>query len=149
MPAATRVGLDCKTYWNSTGNYNSPSWVEVTIIRDLTSSHSKTKAEFSTRGTGKYKAYKGAMKDIDFQFDVVADHNDTKYLAFWDSYFNYTQMDMLFLDGAINVAGNKGFRVQCEVFEIEDSEPLDDAKVNSVTMAPTYDPDHPPVQYTS
>ena len=46
---AKKIGLEAKLYRN-TGTYESPSWSEMTNVRDLTLNVEKGEADVTTRG---------------------------------------------------------------------------------------------------
>lgn len=146
--SSERSGLDCYFYRN-TGSHASPTWNEVSCVRDLTLPKKKTRSEFSSRGTGGYKAFRGAMKELDVQGEVIRDHSDADYLALLDSFENDTILDCLFLDGPVDTAGSKGWRLQMIVFDISDKEPLDGPSLADLEMSVAYDTAHPPVRYTA
>ena len=145
--ASERIGLEMYLYRN-TATYGSPTWVLVEAIRDLTTTLQKATADFSTRGTGKWRAKRGALRDFDVEFEMVADYADVDFVALQDAFLNDTQLDLMLLNGTSATSGAKGWRIQAEVLKFSGKEPLEGAVMVDVGMSVCYDPDHPPTQVT-
>jgi hypothetical protein len=119
MPKKYLLGRKTKTYVNTaTGGsaYSTPTWVEIATIRDETVTLDAEMVDVSARDTGDWAAEtKGELK-LSVEVDIRKDPTDTTIQPkLEDSYLNNTPLDMLFLDGPVNVAGNKGYRCDCEV----------------------------------
>lgn len=135
MPAPiTPIGLDCKLYRN-TGSYASPVWNEIPHVGDVTVPLSKGEAEASTRNS-RWKTRIGTLKDasIDFQLKRVA--GDLDFDALLDSFLNGTPIDLLVLDGPVTESGSQGLRATCEVFKLDNGQPLENAVVYDCSAKP-------------
>lgn len=140
-----KTGGDCKLYIN-TGSWASPTWTEVTNVRDLTMSLSKTLADASRRVSA-WKQYVSGQKDTRITFQMVWDDEDTNFQLFLDAYNNDTTVECLVISGAYNVAGTEGLRAVFEIANCQRNEPLDDVVTAEIELAPAYDANGP-VWYT-
>lgn len=141
------LGLACKAYYN-TATYGSPSWSEWSCFRDVQLNFAKGKADFKSRGTGGWAANRGAIKDVDVTAEAVYDSSDAGIQKLQDGFDNGTKIDCLFLDGAVNATGSKGWRIQCECVKLAEKEPMENSKMVDVELCITYDTAHPPARYT-
>lgn len=134
----SRIGLNCKLYRNTaTGAnaYTTPTWVELTNVRDVTIPMTKAEADTSRRGST-WKTRKGTLKDASIDFQLMHDDGDTGFAALLDSYVNGTPIDMLALDGAINDGNAQGLRATVEVFNFQPGQPLEGAVMYDVSCKP-------------
>lgn len=145
--ASERIGLEMYLYRN-TATYGSPTWVLVESLRDLTRTLQKATADFSTRGTGKFRSKRGTLRDFDVEFEMIEDYSDVDFVALQDAFLNDTQLDIMLLNGTSATSGAKGWRIQVEVFKFTSKEPLEGAVTVDVGISVCYDPDHPPTQVT-
>jgi predicted secreted protein len=131
------LGLDAKLYRN-TGNYASPTWVEVENVKDVTLGLSKSEADVTTRKNGGWRAIVGALKEGVVSFEMLWDTADTDFQAFLDAWLNDTSIEVLCLDGSVSAGGSEGLRATFSVIQFERQEPLEEAIKVAVTIKPTY-----------
>lgn len=131
----TKIGLDCKLYYNS-GTYSSPTWHEIVNAKDVTIPLTKGEADTSTRGT-KWKTRRGTLRDASIDFQLVQVDNDAAFTALFDSYVNGTPIELLALNGPVGTAGSQGLRAMCEVFNFQDAQALESAQTFDVSAKPT------------
>jgi|GEM_PF-2441147 len=135
-----RAGLDCVLKRN-TGTYASPTWVEVKNVRNPGIPKTKTMGEVTTRRHGGYKAFIGTLKEFGLEFEMNADDGDTQYVAFEDSYWNSTQLDLMVLRAADATSGDrKGVRIQMEVSEFGETQDQE-GHTNTTVKLVVRDPD--------
>lgn len=140
---ATR-GRDFKLYRNTDDPYDSsPTWREVTDVRDLTRGLEKTMADASIRGS-EYKLQVSVQKDLSVDFQMVYDPDDVDVQAFEDAFHEDTDVELLFLDGPIDTVGSKGLRGMFQVSKFTGNEALTDVGLNDVTVVPAYFPTNLP-----
>jgi asparagine synthetase A len=134
MTATKKTGRQAKSYYN-TGSHASPVWVEMKRIVNLTQPFSKGEAELKDRESDFAKVL-GGLKTIGLKFTYHERHstNDTVFAALWDSWFNDTAVEFAAMNGAINVAGNKGYRAFLMVTEMERGEELEGVIEWDVTL---------------
>jgi hypothetical protein len=141
-----RLGLDAKAYRN-TGTYNSPTWSEISTIKDVTLNLTSGEADVSTRGNAGWKATAKTLKDASIDFGMVWDPGNADFDALKDSYFDNTSIELLFLDGPVTTAGSQGLRAMCSITQFTRNEPLEEALNVTCTAKPAYG-ENPPEWYT-
>jgi hypothetical protein len=141
--AVTR-GKDFKLYRNTDEPYDSsPTWSEVTNVRDLTRSLEPALADASIRGSD-FRLQVPTLKDFTIEFQMVYDPDDTHYDAMEDAFFNNDLQEFVILDGSINTAGSKGLRFQGYLSNFSVNEALEDVGLTDVSIVPGYTPDNLP-----
>lgn len=144
--ADAKTGLDCKLYYNS-ATYNSPTWNEVTIARDVTLTRSKGEADVSNRGS-RFKKRKATLIDAGVTTQFVWDTENPQFQAFQEAFDNDDPIEVLVLDGEYDEPGAQGLRAFMEVFKFDRSEPLEGAVMADIELKPAYDTTHEPSWHT-
>lgn len=134
-----RIGLKSKLYRN-TGTYASPTWDEVSNVKDLSLDLSANEADAGTRGNGGWAAVVATVKEAEVTFDMLWDPDDTDLQAFRDAYLNGSTIEVAVLDGVIGntPADAQGLRFEGIVTKFSRAEPLADIDSVSVALKPTY-----------
>jgi len=134
-----RIGLTSKLYRN-TGTYASPTWDEVSNLKDLSLEMSAQEADASTRGTGGWAAAVTTLKEAEITFDMNWDPDDTDLQAFRDAYLNRSAIELAVLDGVIGntPADAHGLRASFAVTKFSRAEPLTGQNTVSVALKPTF-----------
>lgn len=130
------VGCNYKLYRN-TGTWGSPTWLEVTTVRDNKLSMTKSTGDGSAR-LSTFKLYLAALKDVGIEYELLRDANKSETAALRDSYINDTVVNMAVCDQAIANSGAEYFKVDTLCTEFSRSEPLEGAVVLSVKQVPAY-----------
>lgn len=137
-------GKDFKLYYNSDTPYdNTPTWVEVTNVRDLTVNLEKALADASTRGST-FRQQVGTLKDLSVDFQMVHDPSDTARTAFEGAFYSDADVELLVLDGSIATVGSAGIRFLAQVSKFTENQALEDVGLDDVTVVPTYSSTDPP-----
>jgi hypothetical protein len=129
-----KIGLDCKFYRN-TGNYASPTWDEITIVRDLNLTLEKSEANLSSRASTWAKK-RGALKDATIEGELIYDGADTDYNTLRSAFVNSTILEFAMADGAINTTNTQYFRAHMEVMSFGQNQPLEDGVVVPISFMP-------------
>ncbi len=142
MPAPankTRIplGKDAKAYINK-GTTESPTWIEVSIIKDATLEISKSDTDVTTRGAGGWKEVMATLKEASVDFGAVWDKEDECYTILLRSMLFDDVIEMLFLDGDKEVEGSQGLHAMMQVFSFKRDEKLTDALAMDVNVKPCY-----------
>lgn len=145
MADAFRLGKDAKIYRNS-GSRLSPTWVEVSIVKENTLNLEKGEFDGSTRGTGGWRAKAGTLKDASIELEVMHKPTDAAVIAFMDAFLAGTNIEMQIMDGDRTVQGNEGLHADMQVMSMSRAEPLEEGIVWSITVTPGIS-DDPPVWY--
>lgn len=140
-----RLGLDAKLYWND-GNYGSPDWQEMDNVKDLTLNLETAEADVTTRGNNGWRATLATLKDGTVEFQSVDDPDDVNLEAFFEAWLNKTQIECLVLNGPVETAGSRGWRITFMVTKFSTEQPLENAQMVSISLKPTY-ADHAPERY--
>ncbi len=140
---SAKIGGDAKLYRN-TDVHATPNWSEMGNVRDNTLNLDKAKADLTTRANQGWRANKGTLKELSIETEIAWDTEDGHFDALLDSYMNGTALDLVALDGSVETVGSLGVRFQGEVMSFSRNEPLEEGMTASVTIEPTYAPDHPP-----
>lgn len=117
-----KIAALAKVYRN-TGTYGSPTWTEITLVRDGSISGKWNRSDASARQTKAVLQAKTQMA-ITGSLTVRADDADAGYQALFDAAMDVSDSapDLLMLDGAITVEGAKGFRFHANLdFEQDQS----------------------------
>lgn len=133
----TALGMNAKLYRN-TGSYASPTWVEITNVRDLTLNLTKAEADLTTRANEGWRAMAGTLKEGSVEFEMIWDPTDDGFEAIKDAWFGDTTIELAVMDKAIDESGAQGLRATMSVISFSRSEPLEEGMTVSVTVKPTY-----------
>lgn len=146
MSVKTFLGMNAKLYRN-TGSYGSPTWTEVSDVKDLKIGLESAEADQSIRGGGGWEAVAAALKKASVEFGMLYDTADTNWTAFQAAWLNSTAIEIACMDGPIATVGTQGFRMTVAVLKFDQTENLADAIHNEVTCKPTR-ADNPPSSMT-
>jgi hypothetical protein len=144
-------GKDFKLYRNSDDPYDDdPTWVEVTNIRSVTVNKEKALADASTRASS-YRKQVGTLKELTFEFQMVYDNADADFVAFKAAYDSDANLELLSLDGSIEVVGNIGTRFPGQITNFTENQDLEDVGLIDVTVVVGYQENYDPrdVQVTA
>lgn len=131
------VGKDCKLYYNS-GTNALPVWVEVKHAINATANLGKGEADVSSRAVG-WKLSKGGLKELEVSFTYRhLAGADTVFDAILASYTAGTPKQFAVMDADITSTGAQGVKAYFEVFQLNQSQELENAVEYEVTMKPTY-----------
>ena len=134
---AIKLGMNCKAYRN-TGNYASPTWNEITNVKDLSLNLEASEADVTTRGNNGWEAVVQTLKKATIEFGMVWDTGDADFTAIQNAFFSNTSIECAFMDGAIATTGNQGLRATFMVTGFSRTENLTEAVMANVTLKPTY-----------
>lgn len=138
---------DAKLYYN-TGSYATPTWTEITNVKDLTLNLDKDEIDVTTRGSGGYKEFADGLIDASIDFSTVWDTSDTPFTAMRTAFFAKTAIEFLVLDGSSATSGNQGLRATCMIKTFTRNETLGDALMVDVSVRPVKNSDAAPAWYT-
>ena len=133
----TRLGMDAKLYRN-TGTSESPTWTEVSNVKDLTLSLEKGEADVTTRANGGWRATVGTLKDASIEFQMVWDTDDDGFSAMQQAFFGNTAIEFAVMDGSITDPDSEGLRATFDIFSFTRNEALEEAIMVDVSIKPTY-----------
>lgn len=110
------LGINAKLYWRSNGAYESPGWTENQLISDFTQDVKWGESEANARESRIEQALK-AMLGLNWSGKMKKKPLDPTYEAFMNAILSDDILDLLILDGAKDVEGNRGWRVDSQIFD--------------------------------
>lgn len=139
--ATKRTGRHARLYLNIGGSFGTPTWVECSIAKDVTANRSIDKIEDDCRGdstdpSAKFKKYFPGKIDLSMDLEVchMTGH------ACWDeiesAIYSEGMVDILFIDDDVTTSGAEGIRMEANVYEAENAQPLTDVMTDTYTFAP-------------
>jgi TP901-1 family phage major tail protein len=139
---AVKLGLDAKLFRN-TGTFATPTWNEITNVRDVTLNLEAGEADVTTRGNNGWRATVATLKDGSIEFEMVWDSADDDFTSIRDAFLNKTAIEMAVMDGAMVTPGSQGLRASFMITSFSRNEPLEEAITVGVTAKPTYSTNPP------
>src|SRR5262245_50868308 len=116
-----RIGFDGFLYLN-TGNYATPTWTEIDIVRDVTTYLEAADAP-SRRSI--WKLHLRGMLDASVEFQVVHDPADSGYQTIRDAFFNGNTFEVAVADEDITANNTEYFRMFVQTHKFTRGEPLE------------------------
>lgn len=141
---ASVLGLEAKLYIDDQASYASPTWAEVSNVKDLTLTLEKNLADVSTRGSGGWRANRAVLKDATIGFKMIWDTSDVNFQIIRDAFLDNEFVNVAAMDGDIETPGSEGLRAMCEVSKFTRNEPLEEALDVDVELKPAFFPSDPP-----
>ena len=126
------LGSEAAIYRN-TGTSGSPTWSEITCVKDMTWDVPDTEVDMSTRASLR-KKYRQGMTDLSLSGTLVQDKDDVNFVAIWDAKWARTTIEIAICDDDITTDGTNWLRCTVGVFGMSVSEPLDDEMTYDITF---------------
>jgi hypothetical protein len=131
-----KLGIRAKLYYRSAGNFGTPTWTELTLVRDLTLNAADDTTDAPTRAS-RVKAMAKTLKDIAFDASMRASDTDAGYTAVYDAYLSASSnIDVMVLDGSSSSNGARGFRYEAIVHKAGQPQNIADAIYTDFGFAP-------------
>jgi hypothetical protein len=132
------LGFQHRLYRNA-GTYESPSWSELTIARDVTPDYSMSEADTSTRASVRagWDLSTPVSKAASIEVQMLYKGSDTGYIAFKNAFHSKLPIEVAVVDGDITDGATKGVRMSVGVFNFSEAQPLKDVVVTNMTLKPT------------
>lgn len=137
-----KYGIDGKLYRNS-GSYGTPTWVEVTNCKDLSTDIDFAEFDVTTRGNAGWEAVVAALIKSGVEFEMVDDTADASYTAINTAALARTSIEFAVMNAGILVAGSQGLRATMAILKWARSEKNTEAQMRSVMIKPTYSANAP------
>lgn len=133
---AVPIGFQCKLYRN-TGSYGTPTWTEITNVKDLEIGFAFSEADVSTRAGGGFREKMAGLLDAPITWGMVYDPADTVFTALRTAAFARTVVEFAVADAAIATNGTHYFRVHTQITAFPFTQPLEEGFTVDVTATPT------------
>jgi hypothetical protein len=140
---AAKMGIDGKLYFCAAGIGGTPTWTELTNVKNVTLNNTKAEADATTRSNNGWKAVVATLKEASIEFEMVWDPEDAGLTAIYGSYMANTPLGIACVDGAITGQGANGFMADCMVSSVSREESLEGVMTLKVTVKPTYSANAP------
>lgn len=131
-----KLGIDCKAYYRSGGNYASPTWTEITAVRDATLNVPWDLVDAPSRGS-RVKEQMKTILGLDCDLSVKASDTDTGFIALWDAAVGQASVDMLFLNGGTSQNGARGFRYHALITSANEDQGIGNAVYQEMKAVPS------------
>ena len=145
--ATPKLGRRAKIYVNS-ATYGSPTWVEISLARDVSDNKGTTSVDADCREMGDWEVKLAVSKNLSIDFDMIHDSANAAWVLLSAAFDALSTVDVLMLDGPRTTAGSKGMRATCSIEKFAATQPLKNIQVDSVTLAPALS-SYPPETYTA
>ena len=132
----SRLGIDSKVYRN-TGTYGSPTWTEITLVRDVQVNPSWNRADGSSRGS-KVMAEAKTQLALAFTLSVKVSLTDAGYIALMDSFVDSDgTLDLMILNGGSTTNGVEGWRFDAGVFTASEDQSIGNVLYRDFEIGPS------------
>ncbi len=131
---AYSIGLDAYVHYDTTG-VASPTWVDLTIVEEVTLNIEHSEAEIKNRASAWVGILLG-LKDASIEATISYDPSDAGYEAFRDAFLNKTVIGVAVMSDDIATTGAEGLIADCYVTSFSRNEPLEEALTVTMTLRP-------------
>ena len=139
----SRMGFEASLYFCAAGIGGTPTWTELTNVKDVSLSVEASEADVTTRASGGHKVVVGGLKEATVEFEMVWDSADAGFAAIQSAFNGRTAIGLAVMDGDIETAGSQGLWADCAILKFDRQEKLGEAITASVTAKPTYSANAP------
>jgi hypothetical protein len=131
-----KLGFEAKCYYDATGA-GQGTWVELTIVKDLSLNQEADEAEATIRGDDGEKSWLQGLKDRSIEIVCGYLTSDAGYQALRDAWNNNTPIGLAFMDGDIATIGSEGYQADFVVTGFNRSENLSEPMTATFTVKRT------------
>lgn len=141
--SAPKAGIDGAVYRN-TGTYGSPTWTEITNVRDVSPAFPWDMGDASSRATP-VKLYRKTQTDWSTQVVVRTDDADAGYQALYDSAMGAgLPIELMVLNGPVTEEGAAGVRAHWNVSLAGTAQGAGDVQYDTYDLKPGFHTDGVP-----
>lgn len=135
--AGIKLGKNAKLYYRSAGNFASPTWTEISSIRDLTLDTTWDRAEANSRASSVKKGAK-TLLGIGFTGSIKSSDTDAAFTAVVTALLSPSDvLDVLVLNGSDSTNGARGFRYEADVYQGNENQDITTAIYLDVGFEPS------------
>ena len=138
------IGLEAKLYYDASGMSETPTWTELTNVKDVTLNLEKADADVTTRASGGWRLRRGTLKDARVEWEMQWDTEDTGFTAIQSAWQNGTNIALAIMDGDITTTGTQGLQGDFQILSFTQEQPLEGALTVRVSATPAYNTQYPP-----
>ena len=139
------VGINCKTFRNTSGNYSAPTWSVLDDINEESLQITYDEAQVDRRGAPVGES-EPTVRRAELTLKVLKDTADPNWQALHGAFVAKTSIDIMALDSAAilangtldlgNTANVTGVRYTGKLFGFSEGRNLNDAVFNETTIKP-------------
>lgn len=133
-----KIGIDCRLLIN-TGSWDTPTWEEITAVRDVSLSSESAEADLSARGDT-FKAFEQGQVDLSIDITAVYREGDAKLKLLRDAHLARTGVELWMASGADDATGTEGLRAFWKVLNWGEEQPQEDASTVTFSLKPAREP---------
>lgn len=142
--SAPKMAIDAVIMWMSSGNYNTPTWSEIDLAKDVQVDPTWDQAEAFSRATS-VKEYAKGLLELGFTISAKCSGTDTGYGALMDAFTSRTgTIDLLVLDAGSTTNGAEGVRLTAGVFGASQQQNIGDVLYREFEVKPSAHADNKP-----
>lgn len=135
--SAPKLAIESVVLLRLAGNYNTPTWTELEIVRDVQVDPAWDQAEAFSRETD-VKEYAKGLLELGFTIDVKSSDTDAGYIEMMDAFASKSAViDMLILDGSQTTNGAEGVRFDAGVFGASQDQSIGGVLYRSFEVKPS------------
>ena len=138
-----KLGMDAKLYFCAAGIGATPTWTELTNVKNVTLTLQKGESDVTTRANSGWKATASTLKEGSIEWEMVWNTGDAGFTAVQTAWMNNTLLGLAVMDGPVATAGSQGLWADCNVLTFSREEPLEEAITVKVTAKPCYSANAP------
>jgi len=132
-----KMSIDAVVLLRLAGNYNTPTWTELELARDVTITPAWDESEAFSRETVLKEFAKGLL-GLEFTFSVKSATGDPAYDAMMDSFADRKGViDFCILDAGQTTNGAEGFRFDGGVFSAGNPQNIADVQYREFGVKPS------------
>lgn len=128
-------GIGAKLYYKSAGTFASPTHTVVPLVRDLTVNRAHNSAPVVTRSTTIIREAPTTTA-LTHSGSMLADVDDTIYLAFRTAFLARSVIDVMILTGLSTNNGEEGWRYEALVKEMTQDQGADNVMYENFVLVP-------------
>lgn len=139
-----KLGIRSKMYYRSAGNFASPTWSEISAIKDLTVNAQWDTTDAPDRSTV-VKGMAKTLLGLSVSGSMKASDSGVAVGAVLDAMLGATaSMDVMVLDGSSSTNGARGYRYEAIVTQANQDQNIQNALYWDVDFAPSGFADNAP-----
>lgn len=127
------VGYDCVLYYNN-GTEESPAWLPINTVKDVTLNLERNEIDDTSREAEGWRSRKAGLAQWGADFDMIYKTSVVAWEKVRQSFFRNESVEILALDGDLDIDGSEGLRGVAFVTNFERNEPLEEAVTSATTF---------------
>ena len=131
---SVKLGLDAKIYFCAAGIGGTPTWTELTNVKNVTLNLQKGEADVTTRANSGWKGIAPTLRECTATFSMVWKPGDAGFDKIKSAYLSGEAVEGAFLSGDREDSGSEGPRASWSVTGFDRNEELEQAITVDVTM---------------